>query len=486
MEIILLNNNSMFMEEMKRILVCNDREEQLKYLTVFYVFKKDPMILVDELEKLIKRYNINKKIKFESCVNFVKLELENNLLRLNKGVRNKLMELNNNYRIVDVPLMNNKNIFEVSPKDIAIMMTKKVSNKYNKITNVEMLMRCKEYDKVLSPNIYEIINNFENTSYWIPNIILQEKSKILQKKMAKWFINVMCECIKINNFHTCYAIYAGFNMICVSRLKYLFTKNIKIKLGLIDTLFNPSFNFRNYREKIKELNINNFVLPYFGIFSADINMLNEIPLYNDESINNDVIDKFYNVVVNVLCHQKKFQINEKTNFNLSEYFKEIEIIRDPILLWEKSKKIIGVGNLTSSVKLEKTDIEKLTHKSSKYLATSIQFENIGVKSVSKRSSRYLMNSVKLDKIDMNFVELNEINEFTNRMKRNICTWTNEDICVWLNVIGYGKYESTFRLRNITGIMLPFMNEKYLVEILCVNEKDIDKLMDIINRFVNEK
>lgn len=73
------------------------------------------------------------------------------------------------------------------------------------------------------PNVLALIERVNRMSYWIPAVILFEKTV---KKRIEWFekfVEVAVELKKLNNYSAVMAIMAGLGQSAVSRLKL--TKN---------------------------------------------------------------------------------------------------------------------------------------------------------------------------------------------------------------------------------------------------------------------
>eukprot|EP01088_Endostelium_zonatum_P001635 TRINITY_DN1196_c0_g1_i1.p1 TRINITY_DN1196_c0_g1~~TRINITY_DN1196_c0_g1_i1.p1 ORF type:complete len:398 (+),score=70.28 TRINITY_DN1196_c0_g1_i1:178-1371(+) len=100
------------------------------------------------------------------------------------------------------------------------------------------------------------IDRSNRVSWWIATCVLvvsHDKKK--RRKMIQFWIEVITECININNFQTALQLFTGLNLTPVQRLKSEWkdlSKKSKVRYQEIQTFFDPEMNYKRYREKMKK------------------------------------------------------------------------------------------------------------------------------------------------------------------------------------------------------------------------------------------
>jgi len=80
--------------------------------------------------------------------------------------------------------------------------------------------------------------------------------KTLKGDVLIKFIKIAQACFKINNLNTCFALVLGLEHSSISKLKLAWKrvpKKLRTILDELLELFNPSFNFKKYRETLAEV-----------------------------------------------------------------------------------------------------------------------------------------------------------------------------------------------------------------------------------------
>ena len=72
--------------------------------------------------------------------------------------------------------------------------------------------------EIRSPHITEMINRFNEVSYWVTTEVLRVDKK-LQTRVIKKFVHVADRCLQLNNFNSVMVILSGLNNSAVQRLK---------------------------------------------------------------------------------------------------------------------------------------------------------------------------------------------------------------------------------------------------------------------------
>ena len=101
--------------------------------------------------------------------------------------------------------------------------------------------------------------------------------------MIQFWIEVISECITINNFQTALQIYTGLNLTPVQRLKPEWkdlSKKSKVRYQEIQSFFDPEMNYKRYRERMKKTGPP--AIPLLNVLLRDLTTIEE---------NEDKVDK---------------------------------------------------------------------------------------------------------------------------------------------------------------------------------------------------
>lgn len=227
-------------------------------------------------------------------------------------------------------------IFDWNIIEIARQMSIITQHLYFKIENSEFCNSnwMKGDKEKNAPNITQLINRFNQMSYWISEEILaydraQDRARVIEK-----FITLANELRKMNNFNDCYNIINAFNFFPLKRLTKTWGR-IKIEyinvLKEINDLCSLGSNFANLRSEYEQFKIKEKTtgcVPYLGLFLKKLAFFDEGPKYfKDELINLDKVMKIGEVFAEIKYFQQ-FTYNYQPVFALA-------FIADPKTLDEK-------------------------------------------------------------------------------------------------------------------------------------------------------
>lgn len=169
-------------------------------------------------------------------------------------------------------------ILEWSPVEIARQMTLIEYQIFSQIKPRECFgLGWSKADKhIRSPNIVQLVDQFNKTSQWIATMILKEDTPKRRATVIKHWIDVAKECRDINNLNGVNSIVSALNNSAVHRLKksweQVSQKRMKIFKELTD-LVSISGNYKAMRNAI--LQINPPCIPYIGIYLTDLTFIED-------------------------------------------------------------------------------------------------------------------------------------------------------------------------------------------------------------------
>lgn len=87
-------------------------------------------------------------------------------------------------------------------------------------------------------------------------------------KITEKVIDLAHSLLALNNYHCCFAVFAGASHSSVLRLK-MWEKmpKVKEKLATLETLFDPSSNHKNYQQALLKTDKSQSVVPLLSIYS---------------------------------------------------------------------------------------------------------------------------------------------------------------------------------------------------------------------------
>jgi len=169
---------------------------------------------------------------------------------------------------------------DVDPQELARQMTLIESQSLCKILPKEYMHKCwcGAEKETLAPNVLEIIERFNKTSYFVASEIVRQPDVQLRAKILSRFIKLIKYLQELKNFQSLMAVYSALNLSSIQRLqdtwKLLSNKHAST-LKEAGEMISSTQNYRQYREYIRST----FppVIPFQGIYLSDLTMLEETP-----------------------------------------------------------------------------------------------------------------------------------------------------------------------------------------------------------------
>ena len=176
-------------------------------------------------------------------------------------------------------------IFNYSPKDIAIELTRVSYILFSKIRPKEFfkgLFTKKDKEKT-SPNICILVNRFNTISFWVIEEVLSYDYSSDRAKVIEKFINIANELKNLNNFNDCMSISSALGQMIMTKLtktwKKVSSKEIAI-LHKIKRLLNFQDNYKSIREEIARcLKDEKPFIPFLGYYTKRICFIEESGKY---------------------------------------------------------------------------------------------------------------------------------------------------------------------------------------------------------------
>jgi hypothetical protein len=144
-----------------------------------------------------------------------------------------------------------------------------------------------EGSKKLAPNLLEIIERFNKTSFWISSEIVKQTDLRLRVKVLSKCIKLMKHLMDMGNMQGMMAVYSALNTTPIQRLQETW-KNLPSKyyekLKSVGDLMNSSQNYKNYRDHVR--NATRPFIPFQLIYLSDLTFMEEAP----DKLGNDMIN----------------------------------------------------------------------------------------------------------------------------------------------------------------------------------------------------
>uniref|UniRef100_A0A671QC50 Rap guanine nucleotide exchange factor (GEF) 1b n=1 Tax=Sinocyclocheilus anshuiensis TaxID=1608454 RepID=A0A671QC50_9TELE len=104
--------------------------------------------------------------------------------------------------------------------EIADQLTLLDAELFYKIEIPEVLLWAKEQNEEKSPNLTQFTEHFNNMSYWVRSIIIQQEKAQDREKLLLKFIKIMKHLRKLNNFNSYLAILSALDSAPIRRLEW--------------------------------------------------------------------------------------------------------------------------------------------------------------------------------------------------------------------------------------------------------------------------
>ncbi|XP_056875579.1 rap guanine nucleotide exchange factor 1b isoform X16 [Takifugu flavidus] len=235
--------------------------------------------------------------------------------------------------------------------EIADQLTLLDAELFYKIEIPEVLLWAKEQNEEKSPNLTQFTEHFNNMSYWVRSLIIQQEKAQDREKLLLKFIKIMKHLRKLNNFNSYLAILSALDSAPIRRLEW--QKQTSEGLEEYCTLIDSSSSFRAYRAALAE--VEPPCIPYLGLILQDLTFVH---LGNPDYIDGKVNFSKRWQQFNILDSMRRFQqvhYELKRNEDIVTFFNDFSDHLAEEALWELSLKI-KPRNITR----RKTDREEKT------------------------------------------------------------------------------------------------------------------------------
>ncbi|KAM8873518.1 rap guanine nucleotide exchange factor 1b isoform 9-T9 [Synchiropus picturatus] len=235
--------------------------------------------------------------------------------------------------------------------EVADQLTLLDAELFYKIEIPEVLLWAKEQNEEKSPNLTQFTEHFNNMSYWVRSLIIQQEKAQDREKLLLKFIKIMKHLRKLNNFNSYLAILSALDSAPIRRLEW--QKQTSEGLEEYCTLIDSSSSFRAYRAALAE--VEPPCIPYLGLILQDLTFVH---LGNPDLIEGKVNFSKRWQQFNILDSMRRFQqvhYELKRNEDIVSFFNDFSDHLAEEALWELSLKI-KPRNITR----RKTDREEKT------------------------------------------------------------------------------------------------------------------------------
>ncbi|XP_036435287.1 rap guanine nucleotide exchange factor 1 isoform X1 [Colossoma macropomum] len=219
--------------------------------------------------------------------------------------------------------------------EIADQLTLLDAELFYKIEIPEVLLWAKEQNEEKSPNLTQFTEHFNNMSYWVRSIIIQQEKAQDREKLLLKFIKIMKHLRKLNNFNSYLAILSALDSAPIRRLEW--QKQTSEGLEEYCTLIDSSSSFRAYRAALAD--VEPPCIPYLGLILQDLTFVH---LGNPDFVNRKINFSKRWQQFNILDSMRRFQqvhYELKHNDDIVSFFNDFSDHLAEEALWELSLKI---------------------------------------------------------------------------------------------------------------------------------------------------
>nr|XP_060613134.1 rap guanine nucleotide exchange factor 1 [Anolis sagrei ordinatus] len=235
--------------------------------------------------------------------------------------------------------------------EIAEQLTLLDAELFYKIEIPEVLLWAKEQNEEKSPNLTQFTEHFNNMSYWVRSIIMQQEKAQDRERLLLKFIKIMKHLRKLNNFNSYLAILSALDSAPIRRLEW--QKQTSEGLAEYCTLIDSSSSFRAYRAALSE--VEPPCIPYLGLILQDLTFVHlGNPDHIEGKVNFSKRWQQFNILDSMRCFQQ-VHYDIRRNDDIISFFNDFSDHLAEEALWELSLKI-KPRNITR----RKTDREEKT------------------------------------------------------------------------------------------------------------------------------
>ncbi|XP_029565936.1 rap guanine nucleotide exchange factor 1b isoform X3 [Salmo trutta] len=219
--------------------------------------------------------------------------------------------------------------------EIADQLTLLDAELFYNIEIPEVLLWAKEQNEEKSPNLTQFTEHFNNMSYWVRSLIIQQEKGQDREKLLLKFIKIMKHLRKLNNFNSYLAILSALDSAPIRRLEW--QKQTSEGLEEYCTLIDSSSSFRAYRAALAD--VEPPCIPYLGLILQDLTFVH---LGNPDLIDGKVNFSKRWQQFNILDSMRRFQqvhYELKRNDDIVCFFNDFSDHLAEEALWELSLKI---------------------------------------------------------------------------------------------------------------------------------------------------
>ncbi|XP_043103123.1 rap guanine nucleotide exchange factor 1 isoform X3 [Puntigrus tetrazona] len=219
--------------------------------------------------------------------------------------------------------------------EIADQLTLLDAELFYKIEIPEVLLWAKEQNEEKSPNLTQFTEHFNNMSYWVRSLIIQQEKAQDREKLLLKFIKIMKHLRKLNNFNSYLAILSALDSAPIRRLEW--QKQTSEGLEEYCTLIDSSSSFRAYRAALAD--VEPPCIPYLGLILQDLTFVH---LGNPDLIDGKINFSKRWQQFNILDTMRRFQqvpYDLKHNDDIVSFFNDFSDHLAEEALWELSLKI---------------------------------------------------------------------------------------------------------------------------------------------------
>ncbi|XP_048064966.1 rap guanine nucleotide exchange factor 1 isoform X6 [Megalobrama amblycephala] len=219
--------------------------------------------------------------------------------------------------------------------EIADQLTLLDAELFYKIEIPEVLLWAKEQNEEKSPNLTQFTEHFNNMSYWVRSLIIQQEKAQDREKLLLKFIKIMKHLRKLNNFNSYLAILSALDSAPIRRLEW--QKQTSEGLEEYCTLIDSSSSFRAYRAALAD--VEPPCIPYLGLILQDLTFVH---LGNPDLIDGKINFSKRWQQFNILDTMRRFQqvhYDLKHNVDIVSFFNDFSDHLAEEALWELSLKI---------------------------------------------------------------------------------------------------------------------------------------------------
>ncbi|KAJ5066070.1 guanine nucleotide exchange factor [Anaeramoeba ignava] len=226
--------------------------------------------------------------------------------------------------------------------ELARQLTLQSQKLFSKV-KIRELMKMAWTDKnkkETAPHVVKLIQRFNNLSDWTTTEILKETTDNKRIKIVSRFIKIAHRLFEMQNFNDMMALMSGMQISPIHRLKKMWERIPEKQMTIfkqLDELTNALSGYKRLRDKMLRCSLP--LIPYLGVYLADLAFIEELPDFLSANLINWAKKRRLYTTIKTIQTYQSVKFNFLFISDISQFLDSVTVIRNENVHWDLSVKI---------------------------------------------------------------------------------------------------------------------------------------------------